>query len=77
MKAKAKAVPSDVDKKLRKKADSRQIILNARIVEESTLGTAVGRKKIDLSDVVGKWKPDPEFEAAIASQRQIDREKWK
>ena len=33
--------------------------------------------KTDFSDLVGKWVPDPEFDQVIASQRQIDADKWK
>ena len=31
----------------------------------------------DFSDLVGKWKTDPAFDEIIASQRQIDPDKWK
>jgi hypothetical protein len=35
-----------------------------------------GRKRADFSELVGKWQPDPAFDEIIASQRQIDPEKW-
>jgi hypothetical protein len=71
-----RGVPKDVDAALRKKAAQRKQSLNQVIVEE--LSQASGRKKrIDLSDVVGKWEPDPAFDEIIASQRKIDRAKWK
>ena len=72
-----RGIPPDVDKKLRRKAANRHISLNQLIVEELTMGTVGVRKRIDLSDVIGKWTPDPDFDVAIASQRQIDWEKWK
>jgi hypothetical protein len=70
-----RGVPADVDAALRKKAAKSKLSLNQVIVAE--LSNAVGRKKADFSDLVGKWTPDPEFDAIIASQRKIDHAKWK
>jgi hypothetical protein len=33
--------------------------------------------RADFSDLAGQWRPDPEFDEIIASQRQIDWDKWK
>lgn len=30
----------------------------------------------DLSDIVGTWEEDPEFDAALEDQRRIDPEMW-
>lgn len=71
-----RGVPKEVDEALRRKAASSKQSLNQVIVNE--LSQASGRrKKIDLSDVVGMWEEDPEFDAVIASQRKIDWAKWK
>ena len=71
-----RGVPPEVDLALRQKAKQRKQSLNQTIVDELT--SSCGRKKrIDLSDIVGKWTPDPGFDEIIASQRQIDWEKWK
>jgi len=72
-----RGVPPEVDKVLRQKAARRGQSLNQAVVEE-LVGATVGRKKkIDLSDIVGKWTPDPDFDEIIAAQRQIDWDEWK
>jgi hypothetical protein len=72
-----RGVPREVDRALRQKAVRRKQSLNQVIVDELTSATIGKRRKIDLSDVVGKWTPDPAFDEIIAAQRQIDWEKWK
>jgi hypothetical protein len=47
------------------------------VVEELTRATIGRTRKSDFSDLVGQWTPDPAFDEVIASQRQIDWEKWK
>jgi hypothetical protein len=72
-----RGVPPEVDKVLREKAARRGQSLNQAIVEE-LVGATIGRKKkADFSDLVGRWTPDPGFDEIIASQRQIDWDKWK
>lgn len=72
-----RGVPKEVDTALREKAARQKQSLNQVIVEELTRA-AIGReRKRDLSDIVGKWEDDPGFDEIIASQRQIDWEKWK
>jgi hypothetical protein len=46
-------------------------------VEELTAGTIGLRKRADFRDVAGQWTPDPAFDEIIATQRQIDPDKWK
>ena len=83
MKAQAKVqytirgVPPEVDKPLRQKAAKRRQSLNQAIVEELVKATIGRQKKADFSDLVGRWTPDPAFDEIIASQRQIDWDKWK
>jgi DNA-binding protein Fis len=36
-----------------------------------------GEKKRDLSDLTGTWVEDPEFDAIMREQDQIDLEIWK
>ena len=45
--------------------------------DELTAATTGIRKRADFEDLVGKWTPDPEFDAILSSQRQIDPKKWK
>jgi hypothetical protein len=72
-----RGIPSEVDRALRRKAAQRRQSLNQLIVDELTAATTGGRKRADFSDLVGQWVPDPAFDEIIASQRQIDPDKWK
>ena len=72
-----RGVPPEVDRALREKAARQRQSLNRVILDELT-PALIGRPvKVDFSDVAGQWKPDPAFDEIIASQRQIDAEKWK
>ena len=73
-------IPDEVDKVLREKARLEQKSLNQVAVE--ALMAALGLRgdsiqRRDLSDIVGTWKEDPAFDAAIQEQRQIDPELWR
>jgi hypothetical protein len=72
-----RGVPKEVDRALRERAAHRHQSLNQLIVEELTESTLGGRPRADFSDLVGCWTPDPEFDEILASQRQIDSDKWK
>lgn len=72
-----RGVPPEVDRALRRKATQRRQSLNQIIVEELTAATTGVRKRADFHDVVGQWTPDPAFDEILASQRQIDADKWK
>lgn len=72
-----RGVPHEVDRALRTKAMQLKISLNQLVVEELTRATIGQSQKADFSDLVGQWTPDPAFDEIIASQRQIDWEKWK
>jgi hypothetical protein len=72
-----RGVPPEVDQALRKKAAKLKLSLNQLVVDELTRA-AIGRpRRTDFSDLVGRWIPDPAFDEVIASQRQIDWDKWK
>jgi len=73
-------IPNELDKVLREKAQLEQKSLNQVAVEAlmAALGlTSESIQRRDLSDIVGTWKEDPVFDAAIQEQRQIDPELWK
>jgi hypothetical protein len=72
-----RGVPREVDRALRKKAAQSRMSLNQVVVEELTRAMIGRTRKADFSDLLGKWTPDPEFDDVIASQRQIDWDKWK
>jgi hypothetical protein len=72
-----RGVPQEVDRALRTKASQLKISLNQVVVNELTRATIGHVRKADFSSLVGQWTPDPEFDDVIASQRQIDWDKWK
>lgn len=72
-----RGIPPEVDKSLRRKAARNKRSLNEQIIEELTAAAGGTRMYEDFSDLTGRWTPDPQFDEVIASQRRIDREKWK
>lgn len=75
-----RGVPPAVDQALRKLARSSGKSLNETALEALAEGAGVSgapRKRRDLTDLLGKWKPDQEFLDAIADQRRIDEDLWK
>lgn len=72
-----RGVPQEVDRALREKAARKKKSLNEVILEELAGATTTKKRYADFSAIVGKWTPDPEFDEIIASQRQIDWEKWR
>jgi hypothetical protein len=72
-----RGVPAAVDHALRVKAAQRKQSLNRVVLDELTRALIGKPLKADFSDLVGKWVPDPGFDKVIASQRQIDADKWK
>ena len=75
-----RGIPPAVDRALRKRARSTGKSLNEAAIEALSEGVGVAgspRKRRDLSDIVGTWKPDDELEAALAAQRVIDEELWR
>jgi hypothetical protein len=71
-----RGVPCEVDRILRQRAALQKRSLNQVIIEELTEATIGVRRKTDLWDVTGRWIPDPAFDEIMASQRQIDWDKW-
>ncbi len=72
-----RGIPREVDRALRKKAAKHKVSLNQIILEELTAATTGARKRADFDDLVGKWTPDPGFDEVLATQRQIEPDKWK
>jgi len=72
-----RGVPREVDSRLRQQAATRKQSLNQVILEELSAATLGHRKRADFSDLAGRWTPDAAFDEVIASQRQIDPDKWK
>jgi hypothetical protein len=72
-----RGVPPEVDRVLRHEAARRKQSLNRVIVDALTTAAAGERRRAGFADLVGRWTPDPAFDAILASPRQIDWEKWK
>ena len=72
-----RGIPPEVDRLLRLKATQRKQSLNSVVLDELTRAVIGRPMKADFSDLVGEWTPDPAFDEVVASQRQIDLEKWK
>jgi plasmid stability protein len=72
-------VPEQLDRALRERARREGRSLNEVALE--ALHVALGLtedavKRRDLGDVAGSWIEDPQVEAALADQRQIDEDLW-
>jgi len=72
-----RGVPREVDRALRQKAAHRKQSLNQVIVDELSVAAVGPRQRADFSDLAGRWIPDAAFDQILASQRQIDWDKWK
>jgi hypothetical protein len=72
-----RGIPPEVDRALRNKAAQLKVSLNQLVVDELTRTTIGRARKSDFSGLVGQWIPDPAFDEVLASQRQIDWDKWK
>jgi hypothetical protein len=72
-----RGVPNEVDRVLRQRAKQRGDSLNQLLVDELILATIGHPRRADFTDLAGQWTPDPAFDEILASQRQIDPEKWK
>lgn len=72
-----RGIPPEVDRVLRRRAAQRKQSLNRLIVDELTAATTGLRKRADFADLAGKWTADPSFDEILATQRQIDPDKWK
>jgi hypothetical protein len=72
-----RGIPADVDRILRQKAERRKQSLNQVVLEELSAATVGRTQRADFGDLVGQWTPDPDFDAMVKAQRQIDPEKWR
>ncbi len=73
-------VPSKVDGALRRKAKREGKSLNQVAVEALTLAVGLAEERPtyhDLDHLAGTWVTDPEFDAAVRAQDQVDPELWR
>jgi hypothetical protein len=69
-----------VDKALRRRAKASGKSLNEATLEALAEGVGLAgqpRKRRDMSDLVGTWKPDKALLDALADQDRIDEEMWR
>ena len=72
-------IPDYLDATLRDSARREGKSLNEVAVAALVRGAGLterARVKRDLSDIVGTWQEDPEFDRAIADQHRIDESIW-
>ncbi len=73
-------VPSRVDGVLRRKARREGKSLNQVAVEALTLAAGLAEERPtyhDLDHLAGTWVADPEFDAAVQAQDEVDTELWR
>ncbi len=72
-------VPPQVDRALRRKAREQKTSLNSVLL--AALAREVGEADAvlyhDLDHLAGKWVEDPECDAALAAQDEVDAELWR
>lgn len=75
-----RGIPPAIDTALRARARAAGTSLNEAAVAALADGAGVqgaARKRRDLSDITGTWKPDKALEAALAAQDRVDRDLWR
>ena len=73
-------VPQNIDHALRRRAREQGKSLNEVMIEALARGSGLGELRVrqsDLGDIVGTWRDDPAFDAALAAQDAVDEELWK
>jgi len=75
-----RAVPSAIDRALRRRARQEAKSLNTVAVEALARGLELDAAPVehtDLDVLIGSWQEDPAFDRAIADFERVDAEAWK
>ena len=75
-----RGIPEAIDTALRQRARASGKSLNEAAVEALTEGSGMAgkpRRRRDLRDIAGTWKPDKAVERALAGQDQVDADLWR
>jgi hypothetical protein len=76
-----RAVPTQVDRALRRKAATEKKSLNAilreALIREAGVAEPSDRLYTDLDSLAGTWLDDPGFDEAIRAQDQVDPSLWR
>jgi hypothetical protein len=73
-------IPAALDHALRQRARASNKSLNEAAVDALAEGSGMAgkpRKRRDLRDISGTWKPDKAVDRALAAQDQIDADLWR
>ncbi len=73
-------IPSSIDREIRERARRNHQSLNEAVVDALRRGLGVGPEEPtydDLDDLIGTWKPDEEFDRAVAEQDLVDEDAWR
>ena len=75
-----RGIPAAVDAAIRARARAAGKSLNEALVEALTEGAGVTdavRRRRDLTDIAGSWKPEKAVDDALAAQDQVDEALWR
>jgi plasmid stability protein len=75
-----RGIPAAIDSALRQRARASGKSLNEAAVEALTEGSGMAgepRKRRDLRDIAGTWKPDKAVDTALAAQDRVDADLWR
>lgn len=75
-----RAVPSAIDRALRRRAKQETKSLNTVAVEALARGLELDAKPIehtDLDALIGSWQEDKAFDRAVADFERVDEDAWK
>ena len=75
-----RGIPPDVDRAIRERARAAGKSLNEAAVDALAEGAGVAgapRKRRDLGDIAGTWRPEKAVEAALADQDRVDEDLWR
>ena len=75
-----RGIPASVDAAIRARARATGKSLNEAAVEALTEWAGVtdtARKRRDLADVAGSWKPEKSVDEALAAQHQVGEALWR
>lgn len=73
-------IPEGLDVEIRRRAKQEGRSLNEVAVQAMARGLGLAGAPLryrDLGDLAGRWRDDPEFDAALADQDTIDEELWR
>jgi hypothetical protein len=74
-----RGVPDRVDAALRRRAREEGKSLNQVTVEALEAASGVAETPVlyhDLDSLAGSWRDDPEFDASLEAQDQVDPQVW-